>query len=194
MIRSLAIAAVLEIIIIFCLILQPTPRTVPLRGLPAIEVVTLAPEDKTTYKAAAQPDATPASAKTTHPIADKPPAVAKVAKGVYPTENESKAASGPPEQPVSGDRLDQGVVLILGSNPVYPKHAAAYSIETEVKVKILVKSDGSVESVTPIGAEDQWGFSRAVRTAVMNWKFQPGSVSGYAASFYIVKSFKFNLD
>ena len=194
MIRSLAIAAVLEVIIIFCLILQPTPRTVSLRGLPAIEVVTLAPDDKTTDKDDAEPDATLSPAKSPPPIADKTPAVGKVAKGVYPTENESKSESGPPAHPVFGDRLDRGVVLILGNNPVYPKHAATYSIETEVKVKILVKSDGSVESVTPIGTEDQWGFSRAVRTAVMNWKFQPGSVSGYAASFYIVKSFKFNLD
>ncbi len=208
MIRSLAIAAVLEAIIIFCLILQPTPRTELLRGLPAIEVVTLAPDsevgishqaqddksDKDAKDEAKESDSAPASAKSTKPLADKTPAEAKIAKGALSTPNTAKAASGPPTHPVSGDRLDRGVVLISGNNPVYPKHAEAYSIESEVKVKILVKSDGSVESVTPIGPEDQWGFFRAVRTAVMNWKFQPGSVSGYSASFYINKSFKFKSD
>jgi len=207
MIRSLAIAAVLETIIIFCLILQPTPRTELLRGLPAIEVVTLAPDSAVglahksqTEKAdtdSTKDDETSGSAvsaKSTKPMADKPAAMAKVAKSAFPTSNVAKAASGPPTHPVSGDRLDRGVVLISGNNPVYPKHAEAYSIESEVKVKILVKSDGSVESVMLIGPEDQWGFFKAVRTAVMNWKFQPGSVSGYSASFYINKSFKFKSD
>lgn len=190
MIRSLAIAAVLEAILIFFLILQPMPHTEALRGLPAIEVVTLSPETEVGLPQPAKADAsdksvTKETAKAEVGVSDKP---------LRPAPSAAKPASGPPTHPVAGDRLDRGVVLVSGSNPVYPKHAAAYNIETEVKVKILVKSDGTVESVTPISGEDQWGFSRAVRTAVMNWQFQPGSVSGYSASFYIVKSFKFNLD
>jgi len=205
MIRSLAIAACLEAIIIFFLILQPVPPTQPLRGLPSVEIVSLAPDSEigTTEASAVNADSeaqsaddaqkSTVSAKSKKVADDKLPVAAKPSEGKA-SANVGKGASGPPTHPVAGDRLDRGVVLISGTNPVYPKHAAAYNIETEVKVKILVNSDGGVESVVALSGDDQWGFSKAVRNAVMNWKFQPGTVSGYSASFYIVKVFKFNLD
>jgi len=98
-----------------------------------------------------------------------------------------------PSQPVSGDSLENGVVLISGSQPVYPKHAAAYNIEKVVKVKILVNADGTVQSVTPFETDDQWGFQKSIKTAVMNWRYRPGMVKDNPSSFYVVKSFTFDL-
>lgn len=212
MIRALSIAVFIECIIILFLIFQPSPKELPLKGFPSVEVVSLSSdlipdlsskaedpgesEESESVEVIAPPQIK--QAQTLNPLPEAPvtPA-AKVAAAKVTSANPTKVqapAAGPPTQPVSGDRLDAGVVLLSGNNPVYPKHAAAYNIETEVKVKILVGVDGVVQSVTPITGEDKWGFSTAVRNAVMNWRFQPGLVSGYSASFYIIKSFKFNLD
>lgn len=213
MIRALSVAVFIECIIILFLIFQPAPKELPLKGFPSVEVVSLSSnlipdlsskaehagkaEESESVEVVAPPEIE--RAQTLNPLPETPvtPSAKIVAKVASPNPAKAQApasASGPPTQPVSGDNLDTGVVLLSGNNPVYPKHAAAYNIETEVKVKILVGVDGVVQSVTPITGEDKWGFSTAVRNAVMNWRFQPGVVSGYSASFYIIKSFKFNLD
>ncbi len=99
-----------------------------------------------------------------------------------------------PSEPVSGDSLDGGVVVISGPRPVYPKHAAAFNIERTVRVRIQVNPDGIVQSVTLLDGDDQWGFGRAVRAAVMNWRYRPATVNSVPTAFYVVKSFPFTLD
>lgn len=126
------------------------------------------------------------------PVANKvsTPSPVQSAKGIA-----SGGAPKPgPSEPVSGDSLDGGVVVISGPRPVYPKHAAAFNIEKTVRVRIQVNPDGSVHSVTLLDGDDQWGFGRAVRTAVMAWRYRPATINATPTAFYVVKSFPFVLD
>lgn len=59
--------------------------------------------------------------------------------------------------------------------PEFPREAAQKGISTGVvKAKLTIEADGHVSDVEVLEAEPKRVFDRAVKAALMDWKFEPG--------------------
>jgi len=92
----------------------------------------------------------------------------------------------------SGD-LDQPPREAVRTAPIYPYRARQRNIEGWVKVKLLVKIDGSVASVEILEAQPAGLFESAVKKAVPQWKFQPGILAGEPVPAWVVTTVRFEL-
>lgn len=59
--------------------------------------------------------------------------------------------------------------------PEFPREAAQKGISTgSVKAKLTIEADGHVSDVEIVDAEPKRVFDRSVKTALMDWKYEPG--------------------
>ncbi len=59
--------------------------------------------------------------------------------------------------------------------PEYPNEAVKRNINSgSVRAKIAIAGDGKVSGVDIVEAEPKRVFDRAVKSALMEWKFEPG--------------------
>lgn len=59
--------------------------------------------------------------------------------------------------------------------PEFPAEASKKGISTgSVKAKMTIEADGKVSDVEIVEAEPKRVFDRAVKAALMEWKFEPG--------------------
>lgn len=59
--------------------------------------------------------------------------------------------------------------------PEFPREATQKGISAgSVKAKLSIEADGKVSSVEILEAEPKRVFDRAVKEALMEWKFEPG--------------------
>ena len=59
--------------------------------------------------------------------------------------------------------------------PEFPSEASKKGISTgSVKAKMTIEADGKVSDVEIVEAEPKRVFDRAVKAALMEWKFEPG--------------------
>ncbi len=59
--------------------------------------------------------------------------------------------------------------------PEFPREASQKGISTgSVKAKLTIEADGKVSGVEILEAEPKRVFDRAVKEALMEWKFEPG--------------------
>jgi len=93
----------------------------------------------------------------------------------------------------SGD-LDQPPRKIVQSVPVYPYKARQRNIEGYVRVKFLVRADGTVGEVSVVDAEPKGLFDSAALKAVPQWRFQPGVIDGQAVPSWVVTTIRFTLN
>jgi len=93
----------------------------------------------------------------------------------------------------SGD-LDQPPRKVVQTTPVYPYKARQRNIEGFVKVKLLVRADGSVGDVSVLDAQPQGLFEEAALKAVPSWRFQPGVIDGQAVPSWVVTTIRFTLN
>ncbi len=82
---------------------------------------------------------------------------------------------------------------MVRTHPTYPYRARQRNIEGEVKVKLLVRADGTVASVTILDATPKGIFDSSVKEAVPNWKFTPGKIDGQAVPSWVVTNVVFVL-
>ena len=62
--------------------------------------------------------------------------------------------------------------------PEFPAEATKKGISTgSVKAKMTIEADGKVSDVEIVEAEPKRVFDRAVKAALMEWKFEPGEKS-----------------
>jgi protein TonB len=92
----------------------------------------------------------------------------------------------------SGD-LDQPPRQIFSIDPVYPFKAKQRNITGMVKVKMLVKPDGTVGEVTVLDAQPKGLFEDATLKVVPQWRFKPGVIDGQAVPSWVVKNVIFQL-
>jgi hypothetical protein len=114
------------------------------------------------------------------PVADRQPTgKRRSGEGVVSFEQIRDPSARPPEADVGQEYrrpvLEEGFAL-----PAYPPEAlAANAPPTEVAVRLVVGTDGSVASVTPsplaAPPESEWEelFYRVVRDAVAGWRYEP---------------------
>jgi len=93
----------------------------------------------------------------------------------------------------NSDDLDQPPRQIFRTEPVYPYRARQRGREGEVKVKLLVRADGTVASVTILEATPKGIFDAAVKKAVPSWRFSPGKIDGRAVPSWVVTNVVFVL-
>jgi len=90
--------------------------------------------------------------------------------------------------------LDQAPQARVRGEPPYPYRARQRGIEGEVRVRLLVKADGSVGSVDILGADPAGVFEDAVTQAVPRWTFTPGRIGGRAVASWVVTTVHFTLE
>jgi protein TonB len=93
----------------------------------------------------------------------------------------------------SGD-LDQPPQKVFQSKPVYPYKAQQRNIEGYVKVKLLVREDGSVGEVSVLDAQPKGLFDSAALKAVPQWKFRAGVIDGEPVPSWVVTTIRFTLN
>ncbi len=93
----------------------------------------------------------------------------------------------------NSDDLDQPPRQMVRTNPVYPYRARQRGIDGEVKVKLLVRADGTVANVTILDSRPKGVFDAAVEKAVPRWKFSPGRIDGKAVPSWVVTTVTFVL-
>lgn len=93
----------------------------------------------------------------------------------------------------SGD-LDQPPRKVVQTSPVYPYKARQRNIEGFVKVKMLVRADGTVGEVSVLDAQPKGLFDSAALKAVPSWRFQPGVIEGQAVPSWVVTTIRFTLN
>ena len=89
--------------------------------------------------------------------------------------------------------LDQPPRARVRSEPPYPYRARQRGIEGEVRVRLLVRADGSVGEVTILSAEPEGVFEDAVRRTVPRWTFSPGLIDGKAVASWVVTTVHFEV-
>ncbi len=93
----------------------------------------------------------------------------------------------------NSDDLDQPPRQMVRTDPVYPHRARQRNIEGQVKVKLLVRADGTVADVTILEGKPKGVFEAAVKKAVTNWKFSPGKIDGRNVPSWVVTNVMFVL-
>lgn len=64
--------------------------------------------------------------------------------------------------------------------PEFPSEAAKKGISAgSVKAKLIIEADGKVSDVEIVEAEPKRVFDRAVKAALMEWKFEPGEKTSH---------------
>ncbi len=92
----------------------------------------------------------------------------------------------------SGD-LDQPPRAMVRTQPIYPYRARQRNISGEVRVKLLVLADGSVGSVEILESRPKGLFDDAVKKAVPQWRFNPGTIEGRQVPAWVVTTVRFDL-
>jgi len=90
--------------------------------------------------------------------------------------------------------LDQPPRYVFQPDPIYPYKARQRNIQGYVKVKLLVRADGTVGEVSVLDAQPKGLFDSAALKAVPLWKFQPGIIDGQAVPSWVVTNIRFTLD
>lgn len=92
----------------------------------------------------------------------------------------------------NGEDLDQPPREVVRTKPVYPYRARQRNIEGSVKVKLLVKADGTVGDITILESDPPGVFDAAVKKMVPQWRFSPGRIDGRAVPAWVVTNVVFS--
>jgi protein TonB len=84
-------------------------------------------------------------------------------------------------------------VLVVRVDPVYPAAARAVRKQGDVRVRAVIRADGTVDSVARL--EDGVGFGAfdAIRAAVLLWRYQPARAGERAVPVWIDITVSFRL-
>jgi protein TonB len=87
--------------------------------------------------------------------------------------------------------------LLESDAPLFPEEARKAGSGAHVIVKLLVKTDGTADSVTVDVKSKSHGeeFEKAIRDAVENWRFEPGeNEDGEPVPAWVKVKVQFELD
>lgn len=74
--------------------------------------------------------------------------------------------------------LDAPLTVLARIPPLYPLDAKRRGIEGWVTIGFVVNREGAVEELTVLESRPPGVFEPAVRSSVLRWRFQPGTVEG----------------
>ncbi len=93
-------------------------------------------------------------------------------------------------EPVAVSEAAARAMLLHTVDPVYPAEAVAQKLQGPVVLQALVGRDGSVEDLKIV--RGYFVLGKAAIAAVKQWKFQPYSLNGHAASTQTVITINFS--
>jgi TonB family protein len=93
-------------------------------------------------------------------------------------------------EPVSLTEQAARALLVQTVDPVYPQEGLAQKLHGLVVLQAVIGRDGGVDDLKIV--RGNFVLSRAAIAAVKQWKFQPYSVNGHAASTQTVITINFN--
>jgi TonB family protein len=133
--------------------------------------------------------AIPESMRNSPPIA--PPVVVTVnpAQMMPVSAPQTQAAPQQYSEPIAVSEDAERALLIHSVEPVYPQEGVAQKLHGAVVLQALVGRDGSVEDLKIV--RGYFILGRAAIAAVKQWRFQPYSVNGHAASTQTVITVNF---
>lgn len=89
--------------------------------------------------------------------------------------------------------LDQAPRGVSRSQPMYPYKARQRGIEGVVRVRFLVRRDGTVGDIVIVSADPPGVFEQAVRDAIATWRFEPGVLAGEPVPAWVDMPVSFDL-
>ncbi len=90
--------------------------------------------------------------------------------------------------------IDDPLVPLVRTPPVYPLSARHRGIEGKVRVGFMVTENGTVEQIHVLEADPPEIFDRAVVDCVAAWRFRPGTISGEAVKVRAETIISFELE
>lgn len=75
--------------------------------------------------------------------------------------------------------------------PKYPEEARRAGVSGEVRALLTIDEQGNVVDVRILETPGDYGFDRAVREAVSQWKYRPAEVNGIAVRQKVEQPFRF---
>jgi periplasmic protein TonB len=81
---------------------------------------------------------------------------------------------------------------LVRGEPVYPPDLRGARVEGDVRVKFLIRSDGSVGRVEIVSASHP-RFAEAAERAVRRWRFQPGEKRGRPVAVWALQTIPFRI-
>jgi TonB family protein len=138
----------------------------------------------------AQRAAIPESMRNSPPIA--PPVVVTVnpAQMMPVSAPQSQPAIQQVREPVAVSEEAARALLIHSVNPVYPPEGLPQKLHGPVVLQALIARDGSVEDLKIV--RGYFVLGRAAIAAVKQWRFQPYTINGHAASTQTVITINFS--
>jgi TonB family protein len=134
--------------------------------------------------------AIPESMRNSPPIA--PPVVVTVnpAQMMPVSAPQSQPAIQQVREPVAVSEEAARALLIHSVNPVYPPEGLPQKLHGPVVLQALIARDGSVEDLKIV--RGYFVLGRAAIAAVKQWRFQPYTINGHAASTQTVITITFS--
>jgi periplasmic protein TonB len=93
----------------------------------------------------------------------------------------------------NADDLDEPPRKIFGNQPPYPYRARQRNIEGEVKIKMLVRADGTVATVDILDSTPKGVWDESVKKTALKWRFTPGRLDGNPVPSWVVTNIVFVL-
>jgi periplasmic protein TonB len=90
--------------------------------------------------------------------------------------------------------LDNSLTVIARVPPDYPLSAKRRGIQGEVKMRILINEQGTVEKVSIVNAKPPGVFDQSVIRCVSRWRFKAGTVGGRPVKALAETTVKFELE
>ncbi|MGH2577024.1 MAG: energy transducer TonB [Actinomycetota bacterium] len=89
--------------------------------------------------------------------------------------------------------IEENVVPLYRTHPLYPPRALRARLDGTVLVEFIITPEGLVHSATIVRADPPEVFDNAVLTAVKKWKFKPKIVGGRAVPRRARQEVRFSL-
>ncbi len=94
---------------------------------------------------------------------------------------------------VRSGTVNEEVIALLKTTPVYPRKAARSRQEGWVKIEFTITEKGAVTEPKVIASKPRRIFDRAALKAIRNWRFKPKTIAGKAVSRRAVQVIEFKL-
>jgi protein TonB len=92
-----------------------------------------------------------------------------------------------------GGSMDSDVVALMKVPAVYPYKAKQAKLEGYVKLKIVIRPDGTVSTATVIESQPKRLFDQAAKDAILQYKFKPRTVDGQPVQQIATQVIEFKL-
>lgn len=89
--------------------------------------------------------------------------------------------------------MDSDVVALMKVPAVYPYKAKKAKLEGYVKLKIVIRPDGTVSTATVIESQPKRLFDQAAKDAILQYKFKPRTVDGQPVQQIATQVIEFKL-